>query len=237
VDEIQIALERGRDGFSAAWCLDLPGCYALVPPGADPIERASLAILEFASWSHHRSAGRMTLDPGQVAIAQSLTSDDDLRAGQTSAFFIHDGEPPAPNEFPLWATPHDRALDELRELVLAFPPGLHGHRLDDAGRTVLEIVEHAAEAERFFASRLRADSTKSAKSPAQERGFRDLQDAHVLLQQVVCDVPGATRLSLPSESSGRTETWSVRKVMRRSIWHLRYHTWELRRAVGSIWLG
>jgi len=237
MEEIQIALERGGDGYTGAWCLDLPGCYALVPPGADPIERATLAILEFASWSHHRAAERMAVEAGQIVVAQSLATDEDLRAGATSAFFVHDGEPPAPNEFPLWATPHDRALDELRELVLAFPPGMHGHRLDEAGRTVLEIVEHAAAAERFFASRLRPEPVKSPKQAAQDRGFRDLQDAHVLLQQVVCDVPGMTRLSLPSDWPGRAETWSVRKVMRRSIWHLRYHTWELRRAVGSIWLG
>ena len=235
-DQIQVAIERGRDGYAAAWCLDLPGCYALVPPGADPIERASVAILEFASWSHNRAAGKMTLVPGQVTIAQALETGADICGGETLAFFLHDGEPPVPGEFPLWATPHDRALDELRELALTFPPGMHDHRLDDTGRTVLEIIDHAAEAERFFASRLHA-GTKHTPKPAQDHGFRHLQDSHLFLQQVVCDVPATTRLSLGADGPERPETWSVRKVMRRSIWHLRYHTWELRRAVGSIWLG
>ena len=56
------------------------------------------------------------------------------------------------------------------------------------------------------------------------------------MQQVVCDVPPALRVKRASSALHEFEEWSVRKVMRRSIWHLRYHTWELRRAIGGIWL-
>ncbi len=235
-DQVLVALERGRDGYVGSWCLDLPGCYALVPPGSDPIERSTMAILEFASWSHQRSAERFALEPGQVVVAESVSSDADLRAGDTVAFFPHDAEPPRPNEFPLWATPHDTALDELRELAKSIPPAMQDHRLDSSGRTVLQEIEHVAETERFYASRLRPAEARPPRAAGRDPGFRDLQDAHVSLQQVVCDVAPGTRSSLPSEPAGQVELWSVRKVMRRSIWHLRYHTWELRRAIGSIWL-
>ena len=53
-----LGIERGTDGFSAVWCLDMAGCYALLPPGSDPLERSALAILEFAAWSHNRAADR-----------------------------------------------------------------------------------------------------------------------------------------------------------------------------------
>ncbi len=48
--------------------------------------------------------------------------------------------------------------------------------------------------------------------------------------------PAPTCVRARRRRSSLTE-WSVRKVMRRSIWHLRLHTAEARSTLGSIWLG
>ncbi len=228
-----IGVENGAEGYRAAWCLDLPGCYALVPPGTDLAERAALGIVEFTAWAHQRAAERITIEPSQVQIVQTVDSGSDLRGGDTTAFFVRDAEAASPREFPLWANPHDRALDEFRELALSIPPALLDHRLDLEGRTPLGILEHVTGAERYFARQLRPEAAAGGRP--HETPVRDLQDAHMWLQQVVCDVPASLRVRR-EEAGANPEEWSVRKVMRRSIWHLRYHTWELRRAIGSIWL-
>ncbi len=230
-----VGVERGAAGFSAAWSFDLPGCYALVPPGADVKERMSLAILEFTAWSHQRAADRLAVEPSEIDVVQTVETDEDLRNGDTSAFFVHDGEPANGREFPLWANPHDRALDELRDVTLSMPAALQDHRLDPEGRTLLGIVQHTAATERFYADQLRPGSggvTKHGDDPS----LRELQDAHMTLQQVLCDVPPELRTRRETSALHPFEEWSVRKVMRRSIWHLRYHTWELRKAIGGIWL-
>jgi hypothetical protein len=233
-EQFQVGVERGADGFATAWCVDLPGCCALVPPGGDLAERMSIAILEHTVWSHQRSADRLDVWPSQIQVVQSVTTDSLVGKGQSTSFFVHDGEPPRSNEFPVWANPHDRAVDELRELALSLPGPLQQHRLGAEGRTLIETVHHAAATERAFADQLRAGSgghTRMVHDPL----LRELQEAHTWLQQVVCDVPGDVRVRRDPER-GVLEDWSVRKVMRRSIWHLRYHTWELRKAIAGLWV-
>jgi hypothetical protein len=230
------AMAVERSGPSAlVWSLDLPGCSALVPAGADTNERAALAVLEYLSWSHQRSAERLQVDESQIVVSQTLETGAQLDAGDTTAFFLHDGEAAQPKEFPLWANAHDLALDELRQTVTTLPPAFGEHRLYTAGRTLTEFIEHAVVTERFFAGQLQPGSASPHGRPGQ--AIRDLQDAHTLLQQVVCGVPSGLITSGQDPSRPLGEHWSVRKVMRRSIWHLRYHTWELRRSVGAIWLG
>jgi hypothetical protein len=235
-EAFRVSVERGAGGFSAAWALDLPGCYALIPPGGDLSDRMSLAILEYTAWSHQRSADRLTVEPSQIEVVQSLETGADIRLGDTSAFFLHDAEPPKPREFPAWANPHDRAVDELRDFALALPASLQHHRLDQEGRTLIETVHHVAATEREFAETLRPRGGDSARRN-EDPSLRELLDAHTWLQQVVCDVPADLRNRRDAADGGRPEDWSVRKVMRRSIWHLRYHTWELRKAIGGLWLG
>lgn len=238
-EQLHVALERGRDGYVGAWCLELPGCWALVPPGHDPAELAALAVLEFTAWAHQRAAQKLVFEREQVVISESVASDADLRAGESHAFFPHDGLPATQDEFPLWAAPHDRAFDELRDVARSLPGDFQEHRFCPSRRTIREELLSAAATEHFLATRLSAQNRPHPPTPppAADEIFRVLQQAHAGLQEVVCDAAPAARRSLPDDATGEVEIWSVRKVMRRSIWHLRLSTWEIRRAVGTLWLG
>jgi DinB superfamily len=234
-ESFRVAVERGAAGYSAAWALDLPGCYALIPPAGDVSERMSLAVLEYTAWSHQRSADRLVVEASQIEVVQGLDSGAHLERGETSAFFGFDAEPPKPREFPAWANPHDRAVDELRDFALALPASLQHHRLDEEGRTVFETLHHVTETERDLGLTLRHRTNPPALKP-EDASLRDLLEAHTWLQQVVCDVPADLRTRRETSEGGRPEEWSVRKVMRHSIWHLRYHTWELRKAIAGLWV-
>lgn len=114
----------------------------------------NIAMLEFTARGHHRSADRALVDDNLAGIVQTVDTGDDLRGGDSSVFFMHDAEPPGPKEFPLWANPHDRALDELRDLALSLPAALQDHRLDAQGRPLIGVVQYCAATERFYASQL-----------------------------------------------------------------------------------
>ena len=231
---LTIGLEKGADGYSAGWCLELPGCFGLIPPGFDEIDRMELAILEFASWSHNRAAERLTIDREHLAIVQVNDTGELLADGDTSAFFLHDAEPAGPREFPGWANAHDLALDELRDVALSLPGALLSHRLGEGDRNLRQVIEHAAVHERWFAVQLLGGEDRAYPPPSDP--IRDLQSAHRWLQEAVCDVPPAFRARRETSPRHGPEDWSVRKVMRRSIWHLRYHTAEIRRSLGALWL-
>jgi hypothetical protein len=234
-EQFTVGIEVGADGYRAGWCLDLPGCYALLRPGAEPIECMGRAILEFLVWSHNRSAERVDLTGDSIELVQTITTGLDLSSGDGAAFFLHDLEPAGGKEFPQWANAHDLAMDEIRALALTLPAGLLQAAVDGQERTMLDIVVHAATTERWYAQQLAPANTGGAK-PGIEGALRLLGETHALLQQVVCDVPPTTRARRETSMLHGPEDWSVRKVMRRSIQHLRYHTWELRRALSGIWL-
>lgn len=233
-DTLTMGIERGADGYAAGWCFEMPGCYALIPPGSDPIDRMGLAILEYSAWSHNRSADRLVLDAEHLTIAQVFDAGADLRSGDGGAFFLNDGEPASPREFPAWASAHDLASDDLREVLQTLPQRLLEHELDVKGRTIASLAAHAAATERWFAMQLIGKDP-----PRDERAdrLRDLRDAHHTLQEAICGVPPALRVRRDTSPLQAFEEWSVRKVMRRSICHLRYHTWEIRRAISGLWLG
>jgi hypothetical protein len=108
-------------------------------------------------------------------------------------------------------------------------------KLDDAGRSLLSVLQHVASSESWYAEQLKTGSGFKVKGNLDSL-TRDLRDAHTILQQVVCDVPQSLRVRRETSAIHGGEDWSVRKVMRRSIWHIRYHTWELRRALSGLWL-
>jgi hypothetical protein len=170
---------------------------------------------------------------GDIEVVQVLETGEDVRSGDTSAFFLFDGSPSGVREFPAWANAHDQALDELCDLVGTLPPALLEAEIE-GGRSLRDMAIHAAEAERWHAAQL-VPSVPAGKGGTEI--VRQLRDAHTVLQQVVCDVPVNLRVRRPTSKLHESEEWSVRKVMRRSIWHLRYHTWEMRRAISGAWLG
>lgn len=235
-EKFTIGVETSAGGFSAGWCFELPGCYALAAPGQDIRARMVLAILEYAAWSHLRQAERLSLDVEQVRVVETIETRADLRAGDSLAFFAHDAEAPTGREFPAWANPHDLALDELRKLAAAAPREMIDHQLDAEGRTIRGILQHVGEMEFFYARQLAPGIPEKSRPVLTEPPFRELQDVHILLQQVVCGAPPNTVVRRDTVDALGPETWSVRKAMRRSTWHVRYHTWEARRSIGSLWL-
>ncbi|MEO8540340.1 MAG: DinB family protein [bacterium] len=232
----KVAVERGRDGFTGAWAMDLPGCFALVSEGQDLAERMCLAVLEYTAWSHQRSADRLTIDRSQFELVQSVVTEAQPSLGESTAFFMHDAEPVNPREFPVWANAHDRAVDELKDLVGSLPASLGAMRLDSEGRSLIEAVHHVAETERDLARVLKPTHAPPSASGREEPLLRELLDAHIWLQQTVCDVRPDARFRQELHGGGAYEEFSVRKVMRRSIWHVRHHTWDIRKTLSGLWI-
>jgi len=233
--QFTVGIEVGAEGYRAAWCFDLPGCYTVIRPDADPEERMRAAILEFLSWSHNRAANLVEIRGEVIDVIQVVTTGMDVRSGVTSAFFGHDMEPPTHQEFPQWANAHDLAADEIRALARTLPAGLLEMPLGVGRRTLSEIVLHAASMDLWAANQL-APGHAGTAAPGLDGTLRFLAEAHSRLQQVVCDVSPSIRVRCESQGDRPAEDWSVRKVMRSSIWHLRYHIAEIRGTLNSIWL-
>lgn len=228
-----IGFESGPDGRSRAWVFELPGCAALVEDVHSANVPISNAILEFLSWAHFRAPGRLEIDPGAIKVVESTRTAARVANGSSGAFFGWDGMPPSPREFPTWANAHDLAIDEFRVLVSSMPQHLaESLVIKRNGRKVVDLVAHLCDNDR----RLTLALDPGHRVPNGElRTMKELQEAHRILQEVVCGAPAA-RITGTGSPDNNDDRWSVRKVMRRSIWHLRYHTAEVRDALSGIWL-
>jgi hypothetical protein len=224
-DVFRIGIELGADGGRAVWNLDFPGCCTVVPAGIEPLERMRLATLEFLGWSHNRSAHRLTLEPGALTVVEQLSTAANVLDGESYASFAVEDQEPAPREFAQWAHLHDQALDELTKLLVDLPQELSETAI--CGRAPREAGEAAARREAMLGELL--SGLRYNGHPGDLR--QQLADSHRWLQQTVCAVPAAT------VARNGQESWSVRKVMRRSVWHLRYAVAELHAQLSVLWLG
>lgn len=210
----RVGVEDIEPGHWIAWVLDLPGCYsaAATPDGA--ITGTAGAIGEFARWKRQhgrdRAHGGEAVDLQVVEVFHAFASDADYLV---NAFFEDDRRPLTTQEVAegLWLLACTRA-DLMAVLECR----------DTAALTVAEtaVLEHLANAEWWYLSLLdlvdRADALPV--------------DAIARLQAV----RERTRTALPAlVGDGRIverhgERWSDRKLLRRTIWHERDHTQQLR---------
>lgn len=187
-----IGFESGPDGRSRAWVFELPGCAALVEDVHHADAAVSNAILEFLSWAHFRAPGRLEVDSNALKTVESSRTSALVANGSSGAFFGWDGVAPMPREFPTWANAHDLAIDEFRVLVSSMPQQL-AERLviKRNGRKVVDLVAHLCDDDRRLA--LALDPGHRVPNGAL-RTMKELQEAHRVLQEVVCGVP-ATRIT------------------------------------------
>lgn len=93
------------------------------------------------------------------------------------------------------------------------------------GRDLGKIVDHVLQADSAYLRRLawkhRSDSEANA-------GWERLLDEHRRLRPVILDaLAAATRGELPEEGPRGGVVWPPRYFIRRSIWHLLDHAWEI----------
>ncbi len=232
-----VALEIGEEGWTYAWVLDLPGCFsrgasleealAVLPPrierhldwlsGFEPVPRTErgIAVLEAVR------------DPGCP-----------VRRGDTRALFAWDRGAPTGEEFERdlrWMAYNHQAL---LSLVEGLPPavldaGEDGPDIHDLrAPSIRRILRHIAGAEYWYLTRIPA----TAELPTEESqdvftALSAVRDAAgPVLREIFRSCPDQV-VEVPQKTwSGTfTEEWTLRKVLRRALWHEGFHIEEIRR--------
>jgi len=229
----RVAVEDIEEGHWIAWVLDLPGCFASAATPDEAVQHVPASIGAYAQW---RSAhGRPMVPEGarEQAIALDLVevshafsdgvNGDDYRV---NAFFAAD-EPPlstADVEHGLWLLSCTRqdlldVLDVLGVLARHSPtdPSLPD-RAETARASIQGILRHIATAERWYFGLLGCEQEPLCDDPRQA-----LERGRTHSQRWLLDLAGDGRIRV-----WRRERWSVRKVLRRTLWHERDHTDQIR---------
>jgi hypothetical protein len=218
-------LEVRDDGASLAQLYDLQGCFAY---GRSPDEALSVLasrIPAYYAWLRRHDdytpdvRGPFRVTPKEAARVPAL---DGHAAG---AFFAPDAAPVTDEDLDWSLALLDWSYHDLTELLASLPPGALDAPLPN-GQPLRALVDHIAQTQVWLISRLEARPTVPLISqfPGSERDhLRQVWQASLSRLRAASD---DERQHL-REHDG--ERWSLRKVLRRGILHLREHTTDLER--------
>lgn len=234
-----VGLEIGASGWTYAWVFDLPGCFARGPSQEEALRVLPLRIERFLDWL----AGFEPSSPGriEVAVAEEARNDCPVGRGDTRALFAWDRERPSAEEFERdlrWMAYGRRTLLALveglpSEVLDREDPGDKDKEFHDArAPSIRRILRHVARAECWYLMQIAGPEWLSGFEPGDVfAALAVVREAAVpKLREVFATTPDRV-VELPETTwSGTfTEGWTLRKVLRRALWHEQFHIEEIRR--------
>jgi len=221
-------------GAADGWCLvhspDLPGVGFKAVSREAALALAPGALLAELDWARRAGVGEMS---GPVAVAGEVTLDVPAAAGDTEATFEPDLEP-LDDPYLGFAL---RYLDASRAALLGLIGRLPSRYLDwraaEGKRTLGEVLGHISDADAFYLVRLE-DQAEAGRDLWPRYAGRDLGlgpveracRTRVLALERLGRLTPADRRRIV-ERDPHAETWTARKVLRRLVWHERYHTRQI----------
>ena len=206
---------------------ELPGCFVTAASQAEALQALPAEIADYLSWLKeiHETAPPAA-EPIQLDVTETFTIPRKVAEGDTEAAFSHDLKPLSDQELE-W---HLRLLTDSRQRLIAMLQHLEQEsaqeseetfykmlrwRPDEDSRSILEHIYHIFTAEAWYLARL-------SKEPA--TGWAHYQ----VLRQLTIDrlrrlTPEERRQITLHPKDTDQERWTARKVIRRALWHERYH--------------
>lgn len=225
---LRIGLEPGYDGGQfGAWLLDLPGAFMSASSRDLALSQAPGAAGWYRQWlARHGESVAMTFGPPEVVEEVGAWADDGY---ERNATFADDARPVETDEIESAIRRLDFGRVDLLDVLdrIERRKGLGRTLAGDAGeRPVAEVLRHLAGAEAWFGSRL--DPTArfdGASRDGDPETYLAVTRAWAIenLRRLHATDPAASR------TDGKGETWTLRKVVRRYVYHSLDHLRELDR--------
>jgi len=203
------------EGVWIAHAPDLPGCFATHESREAAIGAAPKAVEAYQEWCRGHGLHISGLS-GPMMVTEVIRAWNYEDEYEVNAFFASDRPPLMKEEL----SELDRLLRATRADLEAALEGLNEEdlKVEFPGERwpILGILAHVANAEQWYFDRLGlAQPTTEIRSDPLER-IVHVRDHTLATLPLLITRTGAVTLS--------GETWSARKVMRRTLWHERDHT-------------
>jgi len=239
-----VALEIGKEGWTYAWVLDLPGCFSR---GASPEEALAVLSPRIARYLDWLSGFEPVPHTGRESevVAEVHDARCPVRRGDTRALFAWDRHAPTREEFERdlrWMAHHRRTL--LTHVQNLPPDALDQGDPEEEGKGIHDlhapslrrILRHIAGAEYWYLTRIPTEAQLPSEEPRDV--FAALSAvraaAEPVLRQLLQACPSRV-VEVPQKtwSGSFTEGWTLRKILRRALWHEAFHIEEIQRHLGG----
>lgn len=212
------------DRVHLAFPLDLPGCYAEGNTEAAALANAPAALAAYRDW-RTRHDGPIPPPPAAVRVVERVPSRALAGGYEVNALFAPERRPPDPAFLALGRRLLVAADADLRAALEAIPEGGRDRAPGPGERTPRQVAAHVAQAGWWYLTQV-ADVPHRAPDDHPVGSTARVAAVHAALLDWLAT---ASPARLAAVTVSQEEEWSVRKLLRRALWHARTHAAELRR--------
>jgi len=221
-----VYLEQAADGATLALILDLAGCFAGGASQEEALDRLQAAVAEYHRWLRlHDDYMPEVRGPFVFEVKETfeIAYEGDY---EINSFFAPDAEA-ASGEDIEWAL---ALLGWQREDILERVKGLSDEALDwkladmPGSMSIRQALEHVAQAEVWYLGRLDETPPRIVVADLPGSTLERLQRVRQAAIQRVQTYPKELRGKVFTHQG---ERWSLRKVLRRAVWHERDHLQQM----------
>ncbi len=221
-----VYLEEAADGATLALILDLPGCFASGASRQEALDRLQQATAEYHAWLRRHDDYTPEVHGPFVFAVKEVFQVTAVDGAEVRSFFAPDAEPASDEDIEWALTLLGWQRDDLLERVGALSDAALDWKAADVaeGQSIRETLDHIAQAELWYMGRLDETPPNIAVSALAGTTLERFQRVR---QAVIMRVK-----SYPKELRGkvfthRGEQWTLRKALRRAVWHERDHMSEI----------
>lgn len=240
---VPVLLGIDPDGRVEAWVPTRPGCVVFADSEAVAISGIYSAIHHYDEWltrhgltallpvgtsiSKGTSSKETSKNPPEgVHVVERVAVGEDLVRGNTAAFFDWDRQPVNSEDVETTLQLLTCSRHDLLQLVQRLPSYAWSWRPGNGERTVTDVLRHVANVEWWYMSRIVDFPVPDDGYPEDVLPFLVWTRHRVAARLRALTGAERARIALPDRDSG--EFWSARKVLRRLVYHERYHIAQLR---------
>lgn len=217
-------LEIGVDGSISAFIPELPGCFAAGATEDDILRNLRMAIPDYFHWLSFQDAETPTMS-GDVDIVirerfQVINNDQ----SEIHAFFAPDAAPMSEDDIDWAIALLSYALQDFHKQLNALPIAALDYRRSADDWSIHTVIDHVGQGQLWYMSLLDDDphTQKIADLPGPELDRLDSIFEQALLW--LRESSPQLRTKIVEHHGNR---WSMRKIFRRSLNHLREHTEQI----------
>jgi predicted RNase H-like HicB family nuclease/uncharacterized damage-inducible protein DinB len=213
------------DGQWIAHVPDLPGCFATNTDRERAIAAAPYVVEQYLGWCQAHALRVVRPSPPLVVgeVIRSWIYEDNY---EVNAFFASDRPPLDAEDVEEFRHLLDATRSDLLEEIKGLEPSQLDKQITGERWPIAGVLKHVANSELWYLDRL------SLAFPRSELPDGPLDRLSKVREHLHSQLDELARRTNVVTLSG--ETWSARKVMRRTLWHERDHTLHIRKLLSRV---
>ena len=229
---IRIGLDKGVENKVIAYALDFPGCFACGTDDSEAILRLPQALLNYEVWIKDNTekcwVNFTEMDLRVTDVMDSFVineeSHPELAGIEVNAFFEDDLKLVTEIEVERALLVFTWQREELYGGISSLSQDVLEKQYPDQRWNIMGILKHIANAENWYLSRLGYSNLRKDQMPEQPLARLEI------MQEAVSN----SFRQFPDDARVQNidgETWSCRKIIRRTLWHQRDHIEHIKQLV------